>query len=172
MSEKQRFAVALAGVVGCLCIAAGIVVTGPGDVIAAPVPGVPSARAERLPRVPMPSWSDVTAPRVSARRRSARRICARRGGSESARACPSRRHAGANRARRAPAIDAATPAAVVNRDRQATMPVPLMRPRAPTPTGADVVVAQDRTRERGPSPARSSQPARTSAEGSKPSAAH
>ncbi len=31
MQEKPRFAIALAGVVGCLCIAAGIVVTAPRD---------------------------------------------------------------------------------------------------------------------------------------------
>jgi hypothetical protein len=66
MGEQQRFAVALGGVVGCLVIAAVIVVTGPGDVTPLPVPGVPATVATRLPRVPMPSWSDVTvAPRPS-----------------------------------------------------------------------------------------------------------
>ena len=66
MGEQQRFAVALGGVCGCLVIAAVIVLTSPGDVTPPPVAGVPATLADRLPRVPMPSWSDVTiAPRIS-----------------------------------------------------------------------------------------------------------
>ena len=65
MQEKPRFAIALAGVVGCLGLAAGIVVTAPRTGVLPAVPGVPVARAEPLPRLPMPSWSDVKAPVVS-----------------------------------------------------------------------------------------------------------
>ena len=67
MHEKPRFGIALAGVGGCLCIAAGIVLTAPYEIAVPSVNGLPAARAERLPRLPMPSWSDVAAPVASAR---------------------------------------------------------------------------------------------------------
>ena len=67
MHEKPRFGIALAGVGGCLCIAAGIVLTAPHEIAVPSVNGLPAARAERLPRLPMPSWADVAAPVASAR---------------------------------------------------------------------------------------------------------
>jgi hypothetical protein len=66
MHEKPRFAIALAGVGGCLCIAAGIVISVPRESALPSVNGLPAPRAERLPRLPMPSWSDVAAPVASA----------------------------------------------------------------------------------------------------------
>ena len=68
MHETRRFALALAGIGGCLCIAAGIVVTGLTDVTAVPVPSRPTApETEMLPRLPMPAWSDVTSNVTTAR---------------------------------------------------------------------------------------------------------
>lgn len=67
MDEKGRFAVALAGVGGCLCLAAGIVFSGHGDAAAPQVGPPPSARVEALPRWPVPSWAEV-AERQPARR--------------------------------------------------------------------------------------------------------
>jgi hypothetical protein len=70
MHEQQRYALALAGVGGCLCLAAGILLTAPRDLEIPPVDARPVAPAEGLPRVAMPSWSEVTvtpaaAPRVT-----------------------------------------------------------------------------------------------------------
>ena len=70
MHEQQRFALALAGVGGCLCLAAGIMLTAPRDLEMPSVDARPVAPAEGLPRVAMPEWSEVTvipapaAPRV------------------------------------------------------------------------------------------------------------
>ena len=70
MHEQQRYALALAGVGGCLCLAAGILLTAPRDLAIPSVDARPVAPAEGLPRVAMPSWSEVTvtpapAPRVN-----------------------------------------------------------------------------------------------------------
>ena len=86
MQEKPRFGIALAGVGGCLCIAAGIVVTAPRESAVPSVNGLPAARAERLPRLPMPSWSEVAVTRPTAGRLAR---CARRSGR--ARPCQSLR---------------------------------------------------------------------------------
>ena len=72
MQEKPRFGIALAGVGGCLCIAAGIVITAPRESAVPSVHGLPAARAERLPRLPMPSWSDVATHVASSVRRASR----------------------------------------------------------------------------------------------------
>ena len=70
MHEQQRYALALAGVGGCLCLAAGIMLTAPRDLAIPSVDARPVTPAEGLPRVAMPSWSEVTvtpapAPRVN-----------------------------------------------------------------------------------------------------------
>lgn len=62
MDERRRFAVALAGVTGCLCLAAGIVVSGPDDATAPPVDRPQASRLEPLPTGPVPSSTDVPAP--------------------------------------------------------------------------------------------------------------
>ena len=67
MDEKGRFAVALAGVGGCLCLAAGIVFSGLGDTVAPSVNAPLSARVETLPRWPLPSWADVAEPQPARR---------------------------------------------------------------------------------------------------------
>lgn len=67
MDEKGRFAVALAGVGGCLCLAAGIVFSGHGDAVAPQVGPPPSARVETLPRWPVPSSTEVAVPQPARR---------------------------------------------------------------------------------------------------------
>lgn len=67
MDEKGRFAIALAGVGGCLCLAAGIVFSGQDDAAAPQVGPPPAAHVEALPRWPMPSWADVAEPQPARR---------------------------------------------------------------------------------------------------------
>lgn len=62
MDQRHRFAVALAGVAGCLCLAAGIVVSGLDDATAPPVDRPQASRLEPPARWPVPSWTDVPAP--------------------------------------------------------------------------------------------------------------
>ena len=144
MQEKPRFAIALSGVVGCLCLAAGIIITAPRASVIPPVPSVPVARAERLPGLPMPSWSDVKAPVVS-------RLAARPVSRFGLREAPLSDATLFVRPD-APPVEAATAApAVLNRqsaivNRQ--FPVPVVFSNAPTATGgADRRTVAD---ERGP----------------------
>jgi hypothetical protein len=158
MHEKPRFGIALAGVGGCLCIAAGIVVTAPRESAIPSVHGLPAARAERLPRLPMPSWSDVathvasSAPArpwagvqetPSSDAQSHMRVDAPR--AEAVTAAP----AVLNR-QSSPRQGSGTPSsfegAIVNLQSR----VPLMLSNAPHASGTDVVVAGDNgARERG-----------------------
>ena len=145
MGEQQRFAVALGGVVGCLGIAAVIVLTGPGDVTPLPVPGVSAPLADRLARMPMPSWSDVTvAPRAADAAAPVR--VARL---ESRDAVPIAQTAtGAIALASAPPdVDDPGPLPSSIAMRQATMPVVVGH--APRPTDT-VFAAQEPVRERGP----------------------
>lgn len=72
MDEKRRFAVALAGVAGCLCLAAGIALSGHGDAVAPRVDPPLVARVEALPRWPMPArWSQPARTSAGASRQSA-----------------------------------------------------------------------------------------------------
>lgn len=60
MHEQRRFAIALASIGGCVCLAAGIVVTGLPEVTTVPVAAVPKApAAQMLPPLPMPSLRKV-----------------------------------------------------------------------------------------------------------------
>jgi hypothetical protein len=59
MHERQRFAIALAGVGGCLCLAAGILLTGPRGIVLPPVDAPAVLLAERLPLRPVPAWRDM-----------------------------------------------------------------------------------------------------------------
>jgi hypothetical protein len=143
MQERPRFAIALAGVAGCLCLAAGIMITAPRAGVPPPVPSIPVARAERLPRLPVPSWSDVKA-----------RVVSR----------PAARPVSRSRAQEAPLSDAtplvrpdapqveaatATPAVLIRQssivNRQ--FPVPVVLSNAPPATSADEGTASG---ERGP----------------------
>jgi hypothetical protein len=150
MHEKQRFAIALAGIGVCLGIAAGIVVTGPPVVTTAPVADAPmAARGPGLPHVPMPSWdhsaTDTLPTRINVR--------------------PATNLTGLPRvAAVSPSAPANLRASVVNR--QFTSPLltqpssfdalplaaasrPVTLSDAPHATGADIVLAEHRTRERG-----------------------
>ena len=157
MHETQRFALALAGIGGCIGIAAGIVVTGLADVPVVPVPNLPPARAaQTLPRLPMPSWSDMTSEVATARTR--RKVRSAPSGSN---VLMSVSGVGTTTAEAASApvdlpldpfgnlsvagehgrtVEVATPLDA--------RPVPLLLSGAPRATSADVVVAQSRTRER------------------------
>jgi len=153
MHEKPRFGLALAGVGGCLCIAAGIIVTAPRGVAILPVDGVPPARAEHLPPVPMPSWADVA---VDVTSRTAAGSGSRIQASPASHA-PARAPVGAE--------SSAAAATIAPRTRPVTVapaaasryfplvegqsPVPLMLRGAPLAEGSDVLVADSRTRERG-----------------------
>jgi len=144
MGEQQRFAVALGGVAGCLVVAAVIVVTGPGNITPPPVPGVPATLADRLPRVPMPSWSDVAvAPRPS---RAAASVRVAR--LESREAVPvAQTTTGAIAwAAAPPDVDEPSPLLSSLAMRQATMPVVVGN--APTPADT-VVAARQPAREHG-----------------------
>jgi len=151
MHETQRFALALTGIGGCLCIAAGIVVTGLADVTAVPVPGVPTTHgAEMLPRLPMPSWSDVTSDVTTARMtRKARAATNGSGVATTAAATASApvtlQSSIVNRQFTPPPLPQA--AWLVGRPLEA-LPVPLMLSHAPGATGADVVFAKSRARDR------------------------
>ena len=142
MHEKPRFGIALAGVGGCLCIAAGIVLTAPYEIAVPSVNGLPAARAERLPRLPMPSWSDVAAPVASAR--------AARPESSVHEALPSDAHALAHvDAPRAETVTAAP--AVLNRQSSIVnrqFPVPVVLSNAPSDREKNV--AETGGRDRGP----------------------
>jgi hypothetical protein len=157
MHETQRFALALAGIGGCLGIAAGIVVTGLADVAVVPVPNLPPARAaQTLPRFPTPSWSDMTSEVATARtRRNVRPAPSGSGVTMSV-----------SGVAMTTADDTSAPVNLsldpfgklrVDDQRGRTVevttpldarPVPLMLSGAPRATGADVVVAQSRTHER------------------------
>jgi hypothetical protein len=144
MGEQQRFAVALGGVGGCLVIAAVIVVTGPGAVTP-PVPDVPATFADRLPRVPMPSWSDVTvAPRAS---RAAGPVRVARLESREAVPVAQTTIGDIALAPAPPDIDAPRPLPSSIGMRQAPMPVVIGH--APRPTDT-VFAAQEPAGERGP----------------------
>jgi hypothetical protein len=70
MDERRRFAVALAGVLGSIGLAAGIALTGPGLRTVAPQ-AVPATMAapRPLPALSMPEWdADADVPAVRARR--------------------------------------------------------------------------------------------------------
>jgi hypothetical protein len=144
MHEKPRFGLALAGVGGCLCIAAGIIVTAPRGVAIPPVDGVPPARAEHLPPVPMPSWADMA---VDVTSRTAAGSGSRIQASPSSN-YPSRAPVGAESSVAAVTI---APAAAGRYSPifEGQSPVPLMLRGAPHAEGSDVVVADSRTRERG-----------------------
>jgi hypothetical protein len=145
MGEQKRFAVALGGVGGCLVIAAVIVVTGPGDVTPPLVPRVSATFADRLPRVPMPSWSDVTveprAPRAAGSVRIARL--------ESRDAVPVAQTTTGTIAPASapPDLDEPRPLPSSIAMRQATMPVVVGH--APRPTDA-ALATREPARERGP----------------------
>jgi len=141
MGEQQRFAVALGGVGGCLVIAAVIVLTGPGDVTPPPVVSVPATVAHRLPRVPMPSWSDViVAPRIS---RAAAPVRAARLESREAVPVAQTTTGEIALASAPPDIDEPSPLPSSIAMRQATMPVVVGH--APRPTETALA-----TRQRGP----------------------
>ena len=149
MHETRRFALALAGIGGCLCIAAGIVVTGLADVTAVPVPSPPTARETgMLPRLPMPAWSDVSSSVPTARLTPKLRAPTPRSGvattaAATASAPVSLQSSIVNRQFTPPS----TPARLVARPLEAA-PVPLMLSYAPRAAGADLVVATRRPRER------------------------
>ena len=145
MGEQQRFAVALGGVVGCLVIAAVIVLTGPGDITPPHLSGVPVSFASRLPDVAMPSWSDVTvASRAS--RRAARVRVARL---EAREAVPVAHTVSAEVALTSapPYLDEPRPLPSSVVSHQATMPVVIGSVPAPDDT---VVAARQPARGRGP----------------------
>ena len=142
MHEQQRYALALAGVGGCLCLAAGIMLTAPRDLATPPVDGRPVASAEGLPRVAMPSWSEITvtpapAPRVN-----------RVGAVAAVLTAPSTPAASTASARiELSSVTPVPPAAVAPRVlRGARASMPVMLPAAPQANGLELVVA--------PSPAR------------------
>ena len=171
MQEKPRFAIALAGVGGCLCIAAGIVVTAPRE-SASPGAQLPVARAERLPGLPMPSWSDVAAPVVSATRGASG--VQRPGGAASDATClrVARGASGDCRAGRPIVSRSGGECRTCVLNRQSSIVNPYSRAGLSNPPTPQV-----RTSPRpaaaiaAPSPARWSPPARTSAAGSGPSGA-
>ena len=171
MHETRRFALALAGIGGCLGIAAGIVLTGVADVTVVPVPNLPTARAvQTLPRFPMPSWSDVTSDVATAR--TTRKVPAATSGSELAMTAGPNTSApvnlpldpfgtlradgergrtvetlGAPRVHRGVQSSITNPQSSVARPLDAR-PVPLILIGAPRASGADLVVAESRARER------------------------
>ena len=144
MHEQQRYALALAGVGGCLCLAAGIMLTAPRDVATPSVDPRPVAPAEGLPRVAMPSWSDVTvtpaaAPRVN-----------RVGAVDVALAEPT---PAAPTASARIELSSVTPvsleAAAPRALRGARSSMPVMLPTAPQASGLEVAVARPPARGRG-----------------------
>ena len=143
MHEKPRFGIALAGVGGCLCIAAGIVLTAPHEIAVPTVNDLPPARAERLPRLPMPSWSDVSTPVAAS-------VSTARTESRVPDALPSDAHVLAHvDAPRAEMVTAAPAvlhrqSSIVNRQ----FPVPVVLSNAPTASGTNV--AETGGRDRGP----------------------
>jgi hypothetical protein len=178
MQETRRFAIALAGIGGCLGIAAGIVVTGLTDVPVVPAPNLPTARAaQSLPRFPMPSWSDVTSD-VATARTTRRAAPTATSGSEVATAAGPSTSApvnppldpfdtlkvdgergrtvetlGAPRVARGAQSSVDPQSSIVNRQSSVAKPldarpVPLMLSGAPRAAGADLVVAESRARER------------------------
>ncbi len=145
MHEKQRFAIALGGVGGCLCIAAGIVVTGPREVTTLPVADRTVALVDRLPEVPVPSWDEVVSATPSARRTRATMASVPGRSVDEATAsavasvlspapppAPSREFPNARR--QTPTFQATLPAASV----------PLTLSHAPRASGTEFVVADDR----------------------------
>jgi hypothetical protein len=152
MHEKQRFAIALAGIGVCLGIAAGIVVTGPPVVTTAPVADAPmAAGAPGLPNVPMPSWDDSGTGALPMRTNSnvlpaTNRTVLARVAAVAPAAPVNLGTSVVNRQFTSPSLAQsssfhALPLAVASR------PVPLSD--APRATGADIVLAEHRTRERG-----------------------
>lgn len=156
MDETRRFGLALAGIGGCLCIAAGIVGSGLADVTAMPVPSLPTAGEPMLPRLPMPVWSDVPV-HVATAHVTRKPRNATNGSGEAptlAAAAPAPVHLpldpfgtrGIDGAR-GRTVEVLGEAALVARPLEAA-PVPLMLSYAPQAAGADVVVAAHRARER------------------------
>lgn len=144
MDEKRRFAVALAGVGGCLCLAAGIVFSGRGDAVAPPVAPPLSSRVEVLPLRPMPSWAEVAEPQperpapISAPRDLVMATVAELPASTES--------ASESEPGRLEAQSEQQPLRALATRRIA---IPLLMRTAPEATGADVLVAQERTRRRG-----------------------
>ena len=142
MHEQQRSALALAGVGGCLCLAAGIMLTAPRDLATPSVDARPVALAEGLPRVATPSWSAVSVTRVPPPRAS--RVHAV--GVAPAGPMPVAESASARIDRPSVAPEPEEVAAPrVLRGVRSAMPVVLRAPRA---NGLDVVVARSPARER------------------------
>jgi hypothetical protein len=170
MRETQRFALALAGIGACLGIAAGIMVTGVADVPVVPVPNLPPARAaQTLPRFSVPSWSDVTSDEATApTRRQVRAATSGSGVTMSASdvamattadtSALGKLRVDGERGRtvetlEAPPLHRGMHSSLATRQSSVTTPldarpVPLMLSGVPRATGADLVVAQSRTRER------------------------
>lgn len=150
MHEQQRFAVALAGIGGCLCLAAGIVFSGPRGLVIPGVDDVPVAQGPSLPRLPLPSWLDTTRPDVPEARGPVTR------GRAIAPASRAETITTAPLAAREPvlvAMGARAPGelrpATLTTDvmTPAVAPVPLMLSTAPLASGIEVVVA-DKPRDR------------------------
>jgi hypothetical protein len=142
MHEQHRYTLALAGVGACLCLSAGIMLTAPRDLATPSVDARPVVPAEGLPRVAMPSWSEVTvtpapAPRVN-----------RVGAVAVALAEP-----GAAAPSAGPELPSVTPVSLedaaprVLRGARSSMPV--MLPTAPQANGLEVVVARQPARGHG-----------------------
>jgi hypothetical protein len=161
MHEQRRFAIALASIGGCVCLAAGIVVTGLPEVTTVPVPAVPKApAAQMLPPLPMPSLREVP-PMAAATASAPGNLPLDLFG---------KLRADGERGRTveklgAPRVDRSVQSSVVNR--QFTPPplpqpallgatpltvasMPPMLSNAPRATGTHVVFAESRARERDP----------------------
>ena len=146
MHERQRFAIALAGVGGCLCLSAGILLTGPRGIVLPPVDAPAVLMAERLPLRPVPAWRDTpllahelpAAPRPP-RDRAAGPLHAR------ATNAPSEPTLQADDTLAADPIDQPEPSSLLTRP--FAMPLPVSY--APAAAGTRVETASPRTRDRG-----------------------
>lgn len=125
MHERQRFGIALAGVGGCLCLAAGILITGSAGITPPLVADPPVALAERLSPRPLPEWPDT--PRVS-----------------TVSIAPTDPNLPLDRPE-PPRVHRAGPPTLVARQ----IAMPLLERHVPHAASTDVVVDQPRTRDRG-----------------------